>query len=119
MKWVFVPIFKLVWWAIVVTFYYFVKIFNLCWSFSINPNLKSDILDVVANDQYYYFTRRYFHDSDKFSSEGVFRNQNVVPKSFIQWLKWLILYDGHVEEMTEKEELAYKEYCKQKLKNHD
>lgn len=97
MKYLIIPIIKLLLWLSVCIMYIFIQISYICWHLTAYSNSK--LLNRLIGNQYWYRSPK----------DNIVFKKYVVPKSLFTFLIWLYKYgfDGEITELTEKE---YKQY---------
>lgn len=107
MKYLIIPILKLLWCLLIFIVYAFEQIIYIFWHAKPRKNL---INHLVRND-YHCVSHRYslyttiFHTTEKYII-------TVKPKSLFEWYKWVFKYGptGEVLEISEKERYYYERY---------
>ena len=109
MKYLIIPIIKLLIWLGACIIYILMQIPYICWNLTTCPTL----LNRLIGDRYWCRSHRNSFNSNSFNDNQLLLFKlDVVPNSLFTFLIWLYKYgfDGEITELTEKEEKEYKRY---------
>ena len=106
MKYLVIPILKLLWCLLIFIVYAFYQIIHISW----HAKPRKGLLNHLVGADYYYASHRPSLESLWFDSTR--RIIHIKPKSLFEWYKWIFKYGttGEVLEISEKERYYYERY---------
>lgn len=106
MKYLIIPILKLLWCLIIFIVCVFCQIIHIFW----HAKPHKDLINHLVGANYYYTSYRPSPTSIRF--DYIHRIIHIKPKSLFEWYKWIFKYGptGEVLETSEKERYCYERY---------
>lgn len=106
MKYLIIPILKLLWCSIIFIIYAFCQIIYIFW----HAKPHKDLIKRLTGEDYYCVSHRFSLYTTRFEVNKY--KITVKPKSLIEWCKWTLKYGptGEVLEISEKERYYYERY---------